>query len=130
MDNLNNKTTDTWLTIAYKLLYDIIFLLLIIFAILLVSEGIVPGFVSAHLNITKLAMIIFAVLGLIIYLGRKLKIEFKMPRTVSKKWIAFGIVFSILLIINSLIKFDWKEMIIITLATFLIFFYLYHEFFS
>ncbi len=127
MDNRSNKTINPWLMVGCKLLHDVIFLLLIVFALMLVAEGIAPGFVSAHLNITKLAMLIFAVLGLIIYSGRKLKIEFEALQTASKKWIIFLTIFSMLLVVNSLIRFDWKEIIIIALATFLMFFYLYKD---
>lgn len=116
--------------VSYKLFHDIISLLLIAFAFLLITEGIVPGFVSAHLNITKLAIIIFAVLGAIIYLGRKVKVEYETPQKINKKWIISLAVFSMLLIINSLLRFGWQEIVIITLATFLIFFYLYRKFFS
>ncbi len=129
MDNQDNKTTNLWLIIVYKLLNDVIFLLLIFFALAFLAEGLIPGFVSAHLNFTKLAIIIFAILGVIIYLGRKLKTEFEAPQRVSKKWVIFLAVFSILLIVNSLLKFGWKEIIIIALATFLIFFYLYRDIF-
>ena len=127
MDNRNNKIINPWLMVSHKLLHDVIFLLLIVFALLLVAEGIAPGFVSAHLNTAKLAILIFAVLGLIIYSGKKLKIEFEAPRTANKKWIIFLAIFSILLVTNSLIKFDWEEIIIIVLATFLVFFFLYRE---
>lgn len=129
MDNRSNKTINPWLIVSYKLLHDIIFLLSTVFALLLIAEGIVPGFISAHLNTTKMAIIIFAVLGVIIYLGRKLKIKFEALQQMSKKWIIFLAIFSMLLIINSLLRFDWKEIIIIALATFLVFFYLYREIF-
>lgn len=129
MDNQDNETTNLWLIIVYKLLNDVIFLLLIFFALAFLAEGLIPGFVSTHLNFTKLAIIIFAVLGLIIYLGRKLKIEFEAPQRTGKKWTVFLAAFFMLLIANSLLKFGWKEMIIIALATFLIFFCLYREIF-
>lgn len=127
---LNSKTRSSWLIIVYKLLNDILFLLLISFALFLVAESMLPGFVSVHFSIVKTAIIIFAVPGLIIYLGRKLKIEFEAPQKISKKWIIFLAIFSMLLIINSLLRFDWKEILIIALATFLIFLYLYRDIFS
>lgn len=128
MDN-QNKTTNLWLIIVCKLLNDVLFLLLISFALAFLAEGLIPGFVSAHLNITKLAIIIFAVLGVIIYLGRKVKVEYEAPQKINKKWIVFLAVFSMLLIVNSLLKFGWQEIIIIVLATFLIFFCFYREIF-
>ncbi|MDO8529363.1 MAG: hypothetical protein Q7S18_01715 [bacterium] len=108
----------------YKLLNDVLILLIISFALLLVSESVMPGLISSHFSFTRLTLTVFVVLGMIIYLGKLNEISFEIE---NKKTVLLYslIIFSILLIINSLLKFAWWEIIIITTAAFSVVFYLY-----
>lgn len=107
----------------YKLLNDVLILLIISFALLLVSESLMPGLVSSHFSFTRLTLIIFVVLGMIIYLGKSNEISFETEN--KKTALLYGlIIFSILLIINSLLKFAWWEIVVITIGSFATIFYL------
>lgn len=107
----------------YKILNNILGLLLVSFALLLVSEGILPGMASVHLSFTKLTLIIFAVLGSIIYLGKINEINFEF--TNKKTVILYGLVIlSVILIVNSMLKFAWWEITTITIASIFLLYYL------
>jgi hypothetical protein len=111
----------------YKILNDILLLLIISYAMLLISEGAMPGLVSAHLSFTRLTLIIFVILGMIIYLGKINEINFKIE---NKKTALFGglVIFYAVLIINSLLKFAWWEIGVITIASVALLYYLYKNF--
>jgi hypothetical protein len=124
MDRINIFFKSQLGIFLYKILNDILILILISFFLLLISEGLMPGLISAYMSFTRLTLIIFAVLGMIIYLGKINGISFEFS---NKKTALFGglIAFSILLIINSLLKFAWLEIGIITIASILLLYYSY-----
>jgi hypothetical protein len=123
-EKINSKLNEDLGKFLYKIFNDILALLLVVYALLLVSEGVIPGLASAHLSFTRLTLIVFAVLGMITYLGKINGISFESG---YKKTALFGglMAFSILLIINSLLKFAWLEIGIITIASILLLYYLY-----
>lgn len=127
MDKLNKKLKGSLGIFLYKLSGDILFLLLLACAILLVSEGIIPGLVGAYLSFTRLTLLIFAVLGAMIYLGRLngISFEFSDKKTVS----SYGLlIFSVILIVNSLLKFTWLEIGTIAIASIFLLVYLHRNF--
>ncbi len=128
MDKINNLFRSELGIFLYKILNDILVLLLISYAMLLVSEGIMPGLVGAYLSFTKLTLLVFAIMGARIYLGKLNKISFELE---NKKTVLFYslIIFSIILIINSLLKFTWIEIGIITIASLFLLYFLYNNFF-
>lgn len=128
MDKINNLFRSELGIFLYKILNDILVLLLISYAMLLVSEGIMPGLVGAYLSFTKLTLLVFAIMGAIIYLGKLNNISFELE---NKKTVLFYslIIFSIILIINSLLKFTWIEIGIITIASLFLLYFLYNNFF-
>jgi len=127
MDKVSKQFKGDMGIFLYKILGDILTLLLVSFAMLLFSEGIMPGLISAHLSFTRLALIIFAVLGAVIYLGKINEISFEMSN--KKTALSCGlIIFAVILIINSMLKFDWWEIGIITITSVLLLYYLYKNF--
>lgn len=116
--------------LSYKLTYDLLALLLLTFTAILVTEGMLPGLVSSKISFSKITIVISLVLILIAYLGKKLNITYAQTRINKGKVLPILILFSFLLIGNSLLKFTFWENVIITLATLFIFFLLYELIFS
>jgi hypothetical protein len=129
MDKLNNIFRSNLGIFLYKIFNDILVLFLLSYAMLLIAEGIMPELVSAYLSFTRLTLLLFAVLGSVLYLGKLNNISFEFEN--KKTALLYGlIIFSILLIINSLLKFTWLEIGIITTASILLLFYSYKNFFK
>lgn len=127
MDKLREKLKGNLGIFLHKILNDILILLLISYALLLVSEGVIPGLVGAYLSFTKLTLLVFAILGGMIYLGRLNNISFEFNK--KKTALFYGlIIFFIILVINSLLKFTWWEISIIVAASLALLFYLYKNF--
>jgi len=116
----------------YKILNDILFLLLIILSLVLFTEAILPGFVSGYLSFTKIIISVFAVLAAIGYLGKKNHIEYasenKKPLHKNKRLIFF-IVFSAILTTASMFGMNWMETIAISFGMFFTVFYIYRALF-
>jgi hypothetical protein len=127
MDKINRIMKSDLGIFLHKILGDILIVLLISFSLLLISEGLMPGLVSAYLSFTKLTVLVFAVVGGIIYLGKLNEISFEIG---NNKTALFGglMLFSILLMINSLLKFTWWEIGIITIASIFLLIYLRKNF--
>lgn len=49
----NNKRN---LTILYKLLHDLLLILIIFFMLALIAEGLLPGIITNHLSLSKIAL--------------------------------------------------------------------------
>jgi hypothetical protein len=128
MDCLN-KFDGNWVLVFYKLLHDALFLLLIAFGGLLLADGILPGFIDPYLSLTKMVLVIFAICAAIFHIHKHKKLpvneSFK-----NKKMLIGLIVFLTALIVNSLLRFDPWEILIITTATLLILFYLFKVIFE
>ena len=119
--------TDTnFQMLMYKLAHDALLLLLVAFAGMLVSEGILPGFISAHISFVKLITAIFTVMACILLLGHKLGIAYTASPMQKNKLFPLLLIFAFLLIGNSMLKFLFWENLFITLATLLVFFLFYH----
>jgi hypothetical protein len=123
------KSKD-FLLVTYKLLHDALFLVLATFALTLIAEGLLPGIISSHISMARIAILIFVLLGAIVWIGNKLEIVYDAPKIKSSKFLPPLILFSFLLIGNSMLKFALWENIIITLTTLFIFFLFYNLFFS
>ena len=113
------------LLIAYKLLYDLLLLLLLTFTATLIGESLLPGLLSSKVSLTKLSFIIFLVMAMIAYLGKNFGIFYESSKINKNKILPPLILFSFLLVGSSLLKFTFWENIIITLTTLLIFFLFY-----
>ncbi|EKE24913.1 MAG: hypothetical protein ACD_5C00357G0001 [uncultured bacterium] len=111
--------------IIYKLLHDALFLALGTFTVMLIGEGLIPGFVSARISFSKVFISITLLLLAIIWLGKNLGITYELPKIKGNKLLPFLVLFSFLLIGNSMLHFALWANIIISLTTLLIFFLLY-----
>ncbi len=128
MQLLNKKQFEL---LIYKLSNDILFLWMLAFAGLLIMESLVPGFFSAYLSFTKVILILFAILFLIAWLGRRNNItfEFSSEKGLRKnKTILSLLLVSLVLIINSLRSLGLIETIISSLAVFIILLFFYKTF--
>jgi len=110
--------------LIYKLAYDLLLLLLVTFSAILVAEGLLPGLISSKISFSKITIALILVLAAIAYLGKNLNISYS-PMTNRKKVLPALVLFSFLLIGNSLLKFTFWENIIITITTLFIFFLIY-----
>lgn len=116
--------------IAYKLLHDAMLLALITFAGVLTADALLPGFVTSKISFSKIALTLIVIASMIVYLGKQLGIAYKESQKLKGKILPALIIFSFLLIGNSLLKFTLWENIVITVATLFVFFLLYELIFS
>lgn len=112
--------------IAYKLLHDTLFLLLLAFAVLLISDGLLPGLISSYFSFTKLTLLVFANLAALIYLGKKNDFLFADFDIKHSKLVFLLVTAAFFLLGNSMLKFSYWENIIIIFSTLAIF-YFFHK---
>ena len=130
MDNkyLTFLKEDGFWVMIHKLLSDTIALLLIAFAGLATVEGLIPGFISVHLNLAKVLIVIALLIFARIIIGHTKKIA--LPQSTSK-WLLGGLMlWSSLLIVNALIRFPFYAIVIVFILTAIIGKLLYDEFFK
>lgn len=113
--------------LAYKLLHDSLIWLLISFFMALLLEAVLPGMVSQNKGFLIISFLIFANFWVISYFGKKLDVS--LIKSEKNHLFPLVILFSFLLIGNSLLKFSLWQNILITSATLLIFFFLFHNIF-
>lgn len=102
------------LLLAYKLLADALVILLVFFVLSLMAEGVLPGIVSDHFGLYKIAFLTIVGVLALTYLGRVAEIK---PEEKHDKKTAFVLLFvATLLIFNSLIKINILLNIIILVA--------------
>jgi len=116
--------------IAYKLLHDALFLLLISFMAMLVAEGALPGIVSSHISFTRVVIMILLILIMIILIGKKFQLTYAAPIIKKNKLLPILVLFAFLLVGNSLLKFALWENMVITLSTLFLFFLFYQIIFD
>ena len=123
------KINGSSLLIIYKLLNDVLFLLLIFFTAALIADGVLPGIVTNHISFLKIIIFIFLNLAAIYFIGNlsqvKLENNFK-----NKKAAIFLAVLAALLIFNSLFKLNIYLAVFILAVIVLTFYFLYKNFFS
>ncbi|KKP96325.1 MAG: hypothetical protein US25_C0074G0003 [Candidatus Moranbacteria bacterium GW2011_GWE1_36_7] len=118
------------LLIAYKLLHDLLLLMLVSFAGFLVIEGLLPGLLTSKISFSKIVIGIIIILASIVYLGKNFNITYQQAKIHTSKMLSGLVLFSFLLIGNSMLKFNFWENLVITLATLLILFLFYELIFS
>ena len=124
--NLNKILNKDLSALLYKIFNDTLFLLLIAYALLLLAEGLIPGFSASFLSFTKMTLLIFANLGLVIYLGKINNVSFpSLEIKKNKLWFAFFLIFFTFLLIRALYKFSVWEIVIIIITSLAILYYLY-----
>lgn len=119
------KITHNSLLVSYKLLHDAMFLILLTFAGLLFSDALLPGLVTSKISFTKITLLLVLVMTLTGFLGKKLGISYPQAKANKSRLLPMLVLFSFLLIGNSLLKFTLWQNIVITLATLFIFFLFY-----
>ena len=99
------KLNKNKITIFYKLLNDLVFLMLIFFILTLIAEGLLPGLVSSHISF--LGIIFFLTLNIfaIYIVGSFLKLEISKKET-DKKVAFLSATLVVILIFNSLLKIN------------------------
>jgi hypothetical protein len=117
-----------WLT-AYALGHDLAVLLLFTFAALMTVDGLMPGFISSHLNFAKFLFGLAALLFLLIAIGRKEDVSFPVSKP-RKRLIGSLLAWSALLTINALLKFPPLASLVILILTAAIGRLLYQLFFT
>ena len=130
---MNNKylsflKEDGFWIMMHKLLSDTIALLLIAFAGLVTVEGLIPGFVSPHLNLAKVLIAIALLIFLRVIIGHTKNIT--LSESNSKWLLGVLILWSSLLIVNSLFRFPSYAIGIVFIFTAIIGKLLYSEFFG
>lgn len=117
--------------LIYKLLNDALLMWIVVFAGLVIAEGLIPGFLSAYLSFTKMILALFFILALIAFLGKRngVAFEFSPGNGLKKnKLVIILLIASFLLIVNSLRNLGIAEIIIASLSAFLILFFFYKTF--
>lgn len=104
------------LIIAYKLLNDLLFLILLFFIIALVADGLITGIVSNHISFLKIILLLGSNLTAIYILGRFLNLNL-MEEGINKKIAFLLLIMAALLIFNSLLKLNLFLAIFILLIT-------------
>jgi hypothetical protein len=116
--------------LGYKILYDINFVVIITALFSVIAEAIIPGFLSAHLSLLRIFLVLFFLILLHGYLGEKLKIEYAQKTSKKSASAALSLMFLFLIIGNSMLKFALWQNLIITLSTIAIAFLLYRTIIS
>lgn len=98
------RPTKNTTLVVYKLLNDLLFILLVFFLLALVAEGVIPGVVSTTLSLLRVVVAIAIVLALIFAIGAQTGI--KLERPLNKKMTALVSFVALLLFFNSLLKLN------------------------
>lgn len=117
--------------LLYKLLHDALFLWLLVFGAFLISEALLPGYLTAHIGFSKLIAAFFALGISAAWLGKRNELYFKtipIKEFLKNKTMLLLIPILIVLTIISLRKFENIEIVIITSVTAAIFYYLLNIF--
>jgi hypothetical protein len=117
------RPTKNSALVAYKLLNDLLFTLLVFFILALIAEGIIPGLVSTSLSLLRVVILIAATLALIFIAASRTGIELKKP--LNKKMTALVIFVAIILFFNSLLKLNMFLNLFISLTAIVAGYYTY-----
>jgi len=90
------------IAIIYKLLNDLLFLILFFFILTLIAESMLPGLVSSHMSFLHIIFFLTLNIFAIYIVGSLLKLEIY-KRKINKK---IAVLSAIILILNSLLKIN------------------------
>lgn len=119
--------------LIYKLSVDTLSLSLFAYLLVLIVDGIAPGYVSSHLSFTKMTAVIVLLILTIVFLARRNEISYsqKIFRPLSKnKTTIFLAVTGSALIFNSLHKLGRFEIIVTAGAAIFILYFFFQVLFS
>jgi hypothetical protein len=126
------KINKQFVLMAAKLLGDALKLMLFSLILILIAEAVLPGIITARINITYVLILTM----LFYFFQEKLTGQFGLSTELNKKakkknWVVpVAVLFFVLLIIRSLIKFNVWQIILITLGIAAVSFLIYKEAFS
>lgn len=114
------KTRELWI-VGYALSRDALIVALAIFPLLLIVEGVLPGFLSAHISIGQFA-IATSLLALVnAFLAEKLGLSFAPLKIRHNKLIPPLATFALLLLGNAMLKFAlWENLLIAATTIFIL----------
>lgn len=115
---------------TYKLLNDLLLLLLVAFIGTMLAEGILPGIITSQIGFTGIASAVLLVMIAIIWIGSKYQIRYERPSLRGAGLVPVLALVSFLLLGNSMLKFELWENMIITASTLLFMFLLYQQIFG
>ncbi len=121
---LKFKLSSTSWKIIYKLLNDLLFVLLIFLGFSLLTDGLITGLITKHISFLKIVLLIALDLIAIYKIGNLINISFqKQKRTFLKnKTTIFLAVMITLLIFNSLIKLTlWLNFFVLSITLVIIY---------
>ena len=93
------------IAIIYKLLNDLLFLILFFFILTLIAESMLPGLVSSHMSFLHIIFFLTLNIFAIYIVGSLLKLEIY-KRKINKKIAVLSAILAIILILNSLLKIN------------------------
>lgn len=127
---LNKNTKKQIEIVAYKILCDVFLLVLFLFAMLLLADGIYSGFISSRLSFTKIIFLLLFVMAGVAYFGKKIGVNYAIQNSILKsKYMIALLIFSFVLSVNSLLHFRLVDNLIISAASIFVFVYLYKVYF-
>ena len=105
--NFKSKSNSPYLKVAYKLLHDSLFLIILFFLGALIMEGILPGIISSHIGLYKIILAIAINLSAITIFQKKSPRAFPLSSAVKLSrgkifWTFLFIIFAVIL--NGLIR--------------------------
>ncbi len=109
MLKLTSSLAPEKILIGYKLLHDSLFVLLVFFMLTLLAEGALPGIVSNHFGLYKIAILLMLNVLAILGISRKMKIAAEKTsnkKIVETRLIASLLIICALLLFNSLFKLN------------------------
>ncbi len=121
---LKFKLSSTSWKIIYKLLNDLLFVLLIFLGFSLLTDGLITGLITKHISFLKIVLLIALDLITIYKVGNLVNVSFqKQKRTFLKnKTTIFLVIMAIFLIFNSLIKLTlWLNFFVLSIALVIIY---------
>lgn len=123
------KLTKNQYTIIYKLLADLLFLLMFFFTLMLITESLLPGIVSNHISFLLIIfLLVFNIFAL--HFVRSISDINISGQKSNKKITASLVILAIILIFNTLLKLNLILAIIILISTIFLGYLIYKNIFN
>lgn len=111
--------------IIYKLLNNILVILLIFWGLALIGSGFLPEYISAQFSFLKLTLLLFAIIFIIHWLSEEFQINNITSKKNDKVLVILLTIFSALILALAILNFSLFPIIISIIATLAILFYFY-----
>ena len=118
-----NKINPITLVLAYKLLHDALFVLIIFFISSMIAEGLLPGIISAHIELYKILFAVLLNILAINFIAMKVGLN---PGKFSNKKTALALLFILAaLLFNSMLRINLALNLFFLLVAASVFYFLY-----